>query len=201
MANEPVTPIGNGESVTGPGPAIAMRPVLSGMAPDASQRLVEFTPGSRLLRIPPRPGVAARELRVSIVCASCDLINHVVAAELDRDPGCEHCGMPLFQRRVFDLEEANFDLHVHASRVPTAVVFWAPWCKPCNSVLAVAERAAREFEPRLRFARVNTDSERGLVAQHGIRGIPTLLLFRGGKEAARRIGSIDFQLIRAWAAA
>ncbi len=201
MTNEPVTPFGDVETGTRPGPAISVTPALSGMAPDISQRLLEHKPASRILQVPSRPGLAARKPRVAIVCASCDLINHTAAAELDRNPGCEHCGMPLFQRRVFDLEEANFDLHVHASHVPTAVVFWAPWCKPCDSVLALAERAARMLEPRLRFGRVNTDSERGLVTRHGIRGIPTLLLFRRGKEAARRIGSVDLQVIKGWAAA
>ncbi|MDH5533955.1 MAG: thioredoxin domain-containing protein [Betaproteobacteria bacterium] len=201
MTNEPVTPLGEREGGNRSGPAISGAPTLSGIAPDIPQPLSSYQSGTRLLRMPPRPGAAARERRVSIVCASCDLINHADAAEFDRDLDCEHCGKPLFQRCVFDLGEANFDLHICASYVPTAVVFWAPWCKPCHSVLALIELAARELEPRLRFARVNIDDERGLVTRNGIRGIPTLLLFRRGKEAARRIGSIDFQLIRGWAVA
>jgi thioredoxin 2 len=200
MTNEPVTPFSDREGGTHPGSAIAEPPILSGVVPDIPHPLIDYQPAARLLRMPPRPDVAARERRVAIACANCDLINHAVVAEFDRDLSCEYCGKPLFQHRVFDLAEANFDLHISGSYVPTVVVFWAPWCKPCQSVLALAELAARELEPRLRFARVNTDDERGLVTRNGIRGIPTLLLFRRGKESARRIGSIDFQLVKGWAA-
>lgn len=200
MTNEPGTPLGDHDITTRPGPEMSLTPALPRTAMDAHPQVGDRLHDSLVLRSP-RPGAAARGVRVCVVCMSCDLINHVAAEEFDQDPACEHCGMQLFQHRAFDLEEANFDLHVHASHVPVVVVFWAPWCRPCDSVLRLTDHAARMLEPRLRFARVNTDKERELVMRHGIRGIPTLLLFRRGKEAARRIGAVDLRAVKGWATA
>jgi thioredoxin 2 len=181
---------------------------------DRERLLTDFAPVALPLDVPPaqrRPRKLASHLRrpdihlpalarhVDIACPHCDLVNHVPEAEFDREARCKRCEATLLVGSVFDLTAANVELHVRASHVPIAVVFWAPWCKPCHTVLALAERVARALDPRIRFARVNTDKERELVLRYGVRGIPTVLLFKRGKESARRIGNVDLQTIAAWA--
>lgn len=196
MSSEPVTPNIDRDVFASlvkvlPAPATNSE-LLSGGVPHRPIQDPASTGTQSRRKRPGRPGIA-------LVCSHCDLITHVETAVLDRNERCDYCGEALFGGRVADLHAANFDLHVNASHIPTAVVFWAPWCAPCNSVLALVQRAAQEFEPRIRFARVNTDVERALVVRHAVRGIPTVLLFRNGKETVRRIGSVDMRSIADWA--
>ena len=78
------------------------------------------------------------------------------------------------------------------------VDFWAPWCGPCKMMAPAFERAAAELEPRVRLAKVNTEAEPGLAARFGIRSIPTLVAFRGGKEIARQSGAMEFAGLVSW---
>lgn len=183
MSSEPVYPFGH-EARTLLGPPL----------PD--RRLSNSA--EALARLPERRRQFTLEPRVPIVCARCDVVTRAVLNDSGRAARCSHCGTALFSGRVFDLQAANFDLHIQATRIPTAVIFWAPWSKACCRVLAIAERAARALEPRVRFARVNTDEERDLISRFRVRGIPTLLLFKDAKEAARRIGCVDLNTVLDW---
>lgn len=78
------------------------------------------------------------------------------------------------------------------------VDFWAPWCGPCRSMAPAFERAASELEPGFRLAKVNTDEEPALATRHGIRGIPTLAIFKHGVEVARTSGAMDAPRLMAW---
>jgi thioredoxin 2 len=96
------------------------------------------------------------------------------------------------------LRTANFDQHLTHSDVPVIVDFWAPWCGPCQAMAPRFEAAAQQFEPRARFAKVNSDEEPTLSARFGIRGIPTLLVFRRGREVARQSGAMDARTLTQW---
>ena len=80
-----------------------------------------------------------------------------------------------------DVNEGDWDSNVLQSDVPVLVDFWAPWCGPCRAIAPNVEALAEEYSGRLRVAKVNVDNNQGLAMKYGIRGIPALLVFKGGE--------------------
>jgi thioredoxin 2 len=133
-----------------------------------------------------------------IVCPHCDVVNRIPAARLGEGPKCGKCHRPLFSGQPIELTAANFQKHIGRSDIPLLVDFWAPWCGPCKMMAPQFAQAAGQLEPRLRLAKVNTEEEQMLGAQFGIRSIPTLALFRGGREVARQAGAMGAADIIRW---
>ena len=138
---------------------------------------------------------------VHIVCPHCQSINRVPAAKLDDQPNCGRCQRPLFTGEPIELNSATFARQAQRSDIPLLVDFWAPWCGPCKMMAPQFQQAARLLEPKVRLAKVNTEAEPQLAAQFGIRSIPTLVLFRGGREFARQAGAMGAQDIVRWVSA
>ncbi len=135
---------------------------------------------------------------MQVVCPACSRINRVPASRLSESPVCGACRAALFQHHPTVVTAATFDAQVGRSDLPVIVDFWAPWCGPCKMMAPAFERAAAELEPRVRLAKVDTEGEPGLAARFGIRSIPTLVAFKGGKEVARQSGAMDFAGLVSW---
>lgn len=93
-------------------------------------------------------------------------------------------------QNVLEFTDGNFDTEVLNSDLPVLVDFWAEWCAPCRMIAPTVDAIADEFSGRLKVGKVNVDYNSGTAARYMIRGIPTLLLFRGGKVVDQRVGAV-----------
>lgn len=133
-----------------------------------------------------------------IVCPRCSAVNRVPADRLADGPTCGKCGQHLFDGHPVELDAASFDRHVARSDIPVVVDFWAPWCGPCRMMAPAYAQAARQLEPRYRLAKLNTEEAQEIAARFGIRSIPTLVVFRNGREIARQAGAMDAGSLVRW---
>lgn len=133
-----------------------------------------------------------------IVCPHCDGVNNVPAEAFTGQAVCDKCKQTLFTAHPVELNEGNFMLHISRNDIPVLVDFWSPSCGPCRMMAPAYEKVAKRMEPGLRVAKLNTEEAPQIVAQYDIQYIPTLALFKGGKEVARRSGAIDAVYLEAW---
>jgi thioredoxin 2 len=135
---------------------------------------------------------------VHVVCPHCDGINRVPREKLAAGGQCGACHRPLFSGEPLNLNQARFQRHLSKSDLPILVDVWATWCGPCKVMAPVFAQAARQLEPQLRLVKIDSDKEQALAGQLGIRGIPTLILFKHGQEVARLSGAMDLPNLLAW---
>ena len=134
-----------------------------------------------------------------VVCPACLTTNRVPDERLSAGGTCGKCGKPLFNHKPIELTSANFNKIIGSNDLPVMVDFWAPWCAPCKMMAPVFEQAAAQLEPNMLLAKLNTESEQSLAARFGIRSIPTLAIFKGGRVVAQQAGAMDLRTLTSWA--
>ena len=144
-----------------------------------------------------RSAAEAVEMLV-VACPTDASLNRVPRAKLDRNPKCGRCHNLLFQGKAVELKAANFDTHAFKSDLPIVIDFWAEWCGPCRMMTPNFEMAVPRLEPRVRLGKLDTEAEPAIAQRYGIRGIPSMVMIRKGREVARTSGAMPTSAIVDW---
>ncbi|TBW06868.1 thioredoxin TrxC [Azotobacter chroococcum subsp. isscasi] len=132
-----------------------------------------------------------------IPCPHCHSLNRIPAARLGEAPRCGRCKSPVLPGSPFAVDAAGFAAQLRGG-LPLLLDVWADWCGPCKAFAPVFEQAARELSGRVRLAKLDSEAEPQLAGQLGIRSIPSLILFRDGREVARQSGALPLPQLLAW---
>ena len=133
-----------------------------------------------------------------LVCPHCHTTNRIAVDQLASQPDCGKCHQPLVTGEPVALDADSFAKHTGRSQLPVVVDVWAPWCGPCRMMAPAFAQAAKTLAGRAQFAKLDTEAHPQAAAPHGIRSIPTLVLFKEGREIARTSGALPAGEIVRW---
>ena len=135
--------------------------------------------------------------RLTLRCPSCSKWNRIRADRAADGPKCGSCGTALALDHPVKLDDATFDRVVAETEVPILVDFYADWCGPCKMMAPAVETLARESVGRALVAKLDTDAAQRTASRFQIRGIPTSIVFKNGREVKRQTGAVPLATLRA----
>jgi thioredoxin 2 len=129
--------------------------------------------------------------RATVACPFCGTLNRVDLARLADRPKCGECKRPILLDRPIAVSDASFERVIADTDVPVVVDCYADWCGPCKIMAPILDDFARDRAGEVLVTKLDTDRNAATAERLGVRAIPTLIVFRGGREAARRSGVIS----------
>lgn len=132
-----------------------------------------------------------------IPCPNCNGMNRIPADRLLDHPHCGRCKNEIVQATPFALYQGNFASQIRGD-LPLLVDVWADWCGPCKAFAPTFQQAARQLQGKVRLGKLDSEANQQLATQLGIRSIPSLILFRNGKEVARQSGALPLPQLMSW---
>ena len=139
---------------------------------------------------------ATETKKLTIPCPSCRRLNRIEANRASDGPKCGACGVSLALDHPLHLTDATFDRVVSGTDVPVLVDFYADWCGPCKMMAPSVDRLARDTVGSALIAKLDTDASPRTSQRFQIRGIPTSIVFRDGREATRQTGAVGYDALR-----
>ncbi len=124
------------------------------------------------------------------MCTDCGGLNNIPADKINNNPKCGKCKNPLYKGDPISMTGSQLTRAIEKTDELLVVDFWATWCGPCKSFAPTFKQAASQLEPKARFIKVETEAEQAISAKYSIRSIPTLLMFKNGKEIDRVSGAL-----------
>jgi thioredoxin 2 len=138
--------------------------------------------------------------RATVSCPFCSTLNRVSLDRIADRPKCGECGRPILLDRPIRVSDDDLHKVVAGTDVPILVDFYADWCAPCKIMAPVLDDIARARAGSLLVGKLDTDRSPAMAVHYSIRGIPTLILFRNGREASRQTGALSRQRLDDWLA-
>lgn len=137
---------------------------------------------------------------LKLVCLDCGQTNRVPQKKLAQGAKCGTCGAALLPTKPVDVDPAILAKAAKTDELPLLADYWAPWCGPCRMMAPEFSKAAQTLHGQARLVKINTQDHEQVGGKYGIRGIPTMILFAGGRERDRQSGAMPAQQITSFVA-